>query len=343
MPRPMPADYLQDDEEVLHQTGRHPLSALDGILIATVAAGLAVAGILVGILGYAPGLWRPLGLPAVIAVAVLYGVFCLARYWRVQTSLYTVTSDRTYQAYGRFRFFLGQTTYDKVTDLHVHQSLFGRLFGFGTVRVETAGTGIALDGVHDPFAYKQQIERARTAFLHRLLGERPAVAPRERDEAESEAADGPAEPLWTDRPCLPSFIGQAVGTMSMLIPAVFLLVAGAATEPVMLGIGGFLLLMAVATGLNAWIRYRRTRYHVEERGVVVTSGWLTRRRVETTFEKVTDVTVYQSLAARIFDYGNITINTAGSNTAPVVFQGLRSPETAKRTIDEARRRWEERH
>jgi hypothetical protein len=36
-------------------------------------------------------------------------------------------------------------------------------------------------------------------------------------------------------------------------------------------------------------------------------------------------------------YGNITINTAGSNQAPVVFHGLGDPERIKEIIDEARR------
>jgi uncharacterized membrane protein YdbT with pleckstrin-like domain len=71
---------------------------------------------------------------------------------------------------------------------------------------------------------------------------------------------------------------------------------------------------------------------------VVTTGWLSRRRVETTFEKVTDVTTYQGLVARLLDYGNITINTAGSNVAPVVFLGVGDPDGVKATIDEARAR-----
>jgi hypothetical protein len=44
--------------------------------------------------------------------------------------------------------------------------------------------------------------------------------------------------------------------------------------------------------IQGWIHYRYTRYEVHPWGVVVTSGWLTRRRVEITYDKVTDVTTY---------------------------------------------------
>lgn len=351
MPRPLPVDYLQPDEEVLHDTGRHPLSVLDEVLGMFVLLAVVAGATAWAVLAFVPELWPVVGLPVVAGAGLAFLAFVVARYWRVTTSRYVITPERTYKAYGRLRFMLLQTTYDKVTDLHVRQSLFGRIWGFGTVRLETAGTGISLDGVLDPFGYKQRIESARSGFLHRLVAQhvprhaRP-VRSAAGGTAAAEAAEGSEAPpaeretLWTGRPSIASFLGNGVQAgASLLVGLLFL--TGAAV-----GDGRFVYVAVAfvafgALGLwGAWVRYRYTRYLVEDWGVVVTAGWLTRRRVETTYDKVTDVTVYQGVVGRVLGYGNITINTAGSNQAPVVFAGLRAPESAKDVIDAARRRRE---
>ncbi len=348
MPRPLPVDYLQEDEEALHESGRHPLSVLDELLGMFVLLAVLAAGTAWAVLRFLPQLWLYLGLPVVVAAGVGFVLFLVASVWRVQTSHYVVTPERTYKAYGRIRFNLLQTTYDKVTDLHVRQSVFGRLWGFGTVRLETAGTGIALEGVRDPFGYKQRIEDARSRFIHALVAEHaPSVARRRAREAtastepDAEASPGPERgDLWSGNPTLASFLANGARALVAVFVALVFAVGGAFGESRFLLATGGLLVYAGLVLASAWIRYRYTRYHVEGRGVVVTAGWLTRRRVETTYDKVTDVTVYQGLLARMLGYGNITINTAGSNQAPVVFQGLKDPEGVKAIIDDARRRRE---
>lgn len=341
VPRPANVDYLQPDEEVLHQTGRHPLSVVDEIIGATVLVALVVTGLLVWTVGFQPRFLMPVAVPIMAAVGTVYLIFLVTRYWRVKTSLYTITSDRTYRAHGRLRFFLAQTTYDKLTDMHVKQSLFGRIWGFGTVRLETAGTGISLDGVRDPFGYKQTIEQARSDFVQQLVGERPP--PTTTDGEEEPAIVDEQEEVWVDGPTPASLVG---GIVSVVVLVLFALggtgVALFSRQeafflPVLFGV------LAAFNALGIWVRYRFTRYHVGSRGVVVTSGWLTRRRVETTYQKVTDVTVYQGFLGRLFGFGNITINTAGSSSAPVVFAGVRAPDDVKGLIDETRRRWEARH
>jgi len=354
VPRTPSTDFLQPDEEVLLEARRHPLSIVDDLVVALGTWLVLVGATAYALLAFWPEGWLLVGVPVAITATAGVVLFSLARWWRVRTSVYVVTGERVYKAYGRLRFFLGQTTYDKVTDLHMKQSLFGRRWGFGTVRLETAGAGLPLEGLRDPAAFKRRIEAARAGFVHALAAE---LAPRRlarlgqeggTGQAEGEdAAAGTAdlvdeEDIWSGSPSGPFFAGHSVGGILLATLGVLLLAGTLLVGPGTLLPGALLTLLGAARILGAWVQYRYTRYHLRPGGVVVTSGWLTRRRSETTFEKVTDVATYQSVVGRLLDYGSITINTAGSNTAPVVFQGLADPESVKARIDEARRRWRQR-
>lgn len=357
MASPKPHDHpewLQPDEEVLLITGRHPLSILDSVLWTTIAIGILIAilwGVGLRVLPEA----EPYAVGITVLLVLFWAASMVALYWRVVTSRYIVTADRVYRAHGRLRFFLLQTTYDKVTDLHVDQSLFGRIWGFGNVTSQTAGVGLPMQGVRDPLAMKRRIERARRAFIERLLSEhglkeaeRRAALPRR----ETETAEG-GVPAWVPVEAEEDMVLHRDGPVGFtLVPATLsalavggvgvIMTLGAidAGEPqgIFTFVGPLMLIFAIMTFAQAFIQYRFTRYEVRPWGVVVTSGWLARRRVETTFDKVTDVATYQGVIGRMLDYGNIRINTAGSNTSPVNFNGLARPERVKELIDEARRR-----
>ncbi len=340
MPKPLPVNYLQPGEKVLHQQGRHPLSVLDALLSLVILWAVAIAAILLVVRLYEPATLASVGAPLMALATVLVIGSSIAQWWRMQTSRYVVTPERVYKAYGRLRFFLLQTTYDKVTDIHVKQSLFGRIWNFGTVRLQTAGAGLAMDGVRDPLAVKQGVEEARTAFLEQLLSEHQGrIVTKARTEHGGPALPVSDEPVWRGAPAPSSLVGSLLGMAATVLPALaFILAGGAIGEAPLLLMGLGLFAFATIQGLGAWIRYRYTRYEVRERGVVVTSGWLTRRRVETTYDKVTDVTTYEDILGRLLNYGRITINTAGSNEAPVVFFGLKDNDRVKAIIDEARAR-----
>lgn len=341
MPRPLPADYVKDDEHVILEERRQPRSIVDnliGILITwiLVMVGFGFLVRLITVEQYWTFVWIPWTIATLLAVWS-----ALLVYWRMATSLYVITDDRVYKAFGRFRFNLALTTYDKVTDMQVHQSLFGRIWDFGTVTVETAGSGVAMEGVRSPFRFKHEVEQARDAMIRRLMEEfAPRLAAREAEQTEA-ASEGEVagEPIWTGKPSPASFGASLVG---VVVPFAFLVVFGLGMAFVdawlsLAVVGGSLLFLALIVWA-LYIQYRYTRYELHADGVVVTRGWLSRHRVETTFDKVTDVTTHQDILGRVFDYGRITVNTAGSNQAPVNFQGMRDPDGVKRLIDEARRK-----
>jgi uncharacterized membrane protein YdbT with pleckstrin-like domain len=329
--RPNTVDYLQPDEQPLAEMDRHSASIIDEILFATFGLGVVVFGLLFWTLGFQPEFFMPIAVPALIVSALAYLVLLAMRWLRLTTSRYVLTDQRVYKSYGKFRFFCLQTTYDKVTDLHVKQSIWGRLGNFGTIRVETAGTGVVLEGVRNPFAFKQSVESARSAFISTLIGEHG------KQTKVSDPKKTPSrESLWTGKPAPAAMLGGIIsglmlvgagGASMLLIP----LLGNQAY--IMAGVLSFMGIFAIS---SVYVRHRYTNYIVRAGGVVVASGMLTRKRVETQYEKVTDVTTYQNILGRILGYGDITINTAGSNQAPVVFHGLNQPDHVKRIIDDAR-------
>lgn len=316
---------------------RHPLSLLDEMLLLLLLFGIAIGLDLYLTLALFADLWVSVGLPVLVTLVALLLVLAFVRVRRMMTSRYVVTDQRVYKTYGALRFLLLQTTFDKITDLHVRQSPLGRWKDYATVRVETAGSGIPLEGLRDPYAFKRRIEDARSDFVERLVDEH---FERVGTEKPKRAPRADVRTLWQGAPSLGSQAMRILYAGLAALVGVVLLGIGAVRAPGMLLFGAGFTLFAGLSFYGAYVQLRHTAYHVTDHGVLVTSGLLTRRRVETTYDKVTDVTTYQDVVGRLLDHGNITVNTAGGSQPPVVFQGLGSPEQVKQVIERARQRHE---
>jgi uncharacterized membrane protein YdbT with pleckstrin-like domain len=332
---PRDVDYLQPGEESVLTARRHMLSAVDTFLGLTFLW-LAVTGGLVAVALLGPEVARDAAWTVTALVAVAHVIAMTATHWRRATSLYVVTRERVYGAHGRMRFQLTQTTYDKVTDLHLRQSVFGRLWGYGTVIVQTAGTGLALIGVSDPVAFKQAIEEQREAFIARLVRKAPARATGNAQRDADMRPDAARRVVWEGRPAPASLVGGFTVAIVFLVVGIAVLGVGLATGTPAVWGGAVGIAIAIVTAWGQWIEYRYSRFEVSTRGVALQKGWLSRRRVEATYSKVTDVTVAQDILGRILGYGRIVINTAGSNEAPVVFAGVAQPSQVKAVVDDAR-------
>jgi uncharacterized membrane protein YdbT with pleckstrin-like domain len=127
--------------------------------MSVVASGAAVALILLigGILvGLSTGTALILFLLAVLvtaAWALLETIF-----WK-----YTVTEHRIFVRHGLVSVNEQTARLERVQDITLHQSLFDRLFGVGTLAIDTAGTeGGALEfrGLVDPTQVRELLDRA---------------------------------------------------------------------------------------------------------------------------------------------------------------------------------------
>lgn len=63
------------------------------------------------------------------------------------------------------------------------------------------------------------------------------------------------------------------------------------------------------------------------------TGILNQRTESTMYNNITDVTLNKKFNERIFDVGDIKVNTAGHDGTTLVLNGLKNPEEYKRNIE----------
>ena len=75
-------------------------------------------------------------------------------------------------------------------------------------------------------------------------------------------------------------------------------------------------LLALSTGLRAFIRRATTELAVTDHRVIYKSGLLSRHTIEMNRDKVESVDVDQSLLGRIFGYGTVVVRGTGGSLEP---------------------------
>ena len=76
-------------------------------------------------------------------------------------------------------------------------------------------------------------------------------------------------------------------------------------------------LLAMASGLRAFIRRATTELAVTDHRVIYKSGLLSRHTIEMNRDKVESVDVDQSLLGRIFGYGTVIVRGTGGSLEPI--------------------------
>ena len=76
-------------------------------------------------------------------------------------------------------------------------------------------------------------------------------------------------------------------------------------------------LVALSTGLRAFIRRATTELAVTDHRVIYKSGLLSRHTIEMNRDKVESVDVDQSLLGRIFGYGTVVVRGTGGSLEPI--------------------------
>lgn len=155
-PRP---DYVKATDTPVWMEQPRPISAL--------SSAKAILGILPIL--FFMSLSRPqarLLIPGLLlaALVLLVGM----RYVQITRTQYVATDRRIYARSGVLGTTVNQLTYDKITDITYRQDLLGRLLGYGSVIVTTAGGGaapITMHGLGDPLGAKETIERWRGRYL----------------------------------------------------------------------------------------------------------------------------------------------------------------------------------
>lgn len=152
------ASLLADGERILVVERRHPLFLVGRALpfalaaIALVVAGIWIGTAVSGIAGTAVGIAAliPLAAGAIKVIA-----------WRNER--YVVTNYRIIQVEGILNRRVLDSSLEKVNDILLTQSLFGRLFNYGTLQILTGSdVGVnRLDSLGRPYDFKRAIVDAR--------------------------------------------------------------------------------------------------------------------------------------------------------------------------------------
>ncbi|HUG14407.1 MAG TPA: PH domain-containing protein [Thermomicrobiales bacterium] len=154
-------DLLADGELIKLRAHRHVLFLLLQTLLYVAGA---IALWLLALFAYTRldrvGEWLTLFLLALSIVP-----FCIAAYrflaWKLEE--FAVTNYRIVQVDGILNKRTFDSALEKVNDVEMRQSIFGRLFGYGDIQIIT-GSEIGVNsilGITDPFAFKRALMEAK--------------------------------------------------------------------------------------------------------------------------------------------------------------------------------------
>ncbi|HSF39679.1 MAG TPA: PH domain-containing protein [Thermoanaerobaculia bacterium] len=176
-------EHFQPGEEILYRAETSRISLLPWAVLMGVAI---LAAILIGtVVESVPG-W---GTIAALIVAALLGIVLAWKSYVLRTNEYVLTNHRVIQQTGILNKRSVDSRLDKVNNVEHQQSVWGRIFGFGDVMIDTASeTGTAtFKNISRPLDFKRAIVSATEQY--RTAGRYPAPV----------LASAPAAPSAADR------------------------------------------------------------------------------------------------------------------------------------------------
>ena len=201
---------LTDGEHVLYRTRQHPIGRIVASRWGILMVGLAIVALLVILIGNlgepARGIlgWVTLGLLVLGAVNIAW----VYLHWWAED--YVITNRRILKVEGLFNKRAADSGLEKINDAILEQSVFGRMFDWGDLRVLTAAKEVADDYhlLHHAPTFKKTMLLAKQDIEDELA--RRITAPLEalnaheveedRREAAAEASTRVAAPVAAPQP-----------------------------------------------------------------------------------------------------------------------------------------------
>ena len=144
---------------------RTPLQKGEKILLVTfsswvVLVGPALAALIAVVISFLIGIQQPWAwVPALLGI-----VYFFARYFSWKVNLWVVTNFRVIDETGLVRHFAKESPLDKINNVSYDQNIWGRIFNYGHVEIQTAAQIGATDYflVHHPKRLKDTITQAQS-------------------------------------------------------------------------------------------------------------------------------------------------------------------------------------
>ena len=156
----MAKNYLEgllgENEEIILETHQHWFVLFGKIFLELLLIALIIGGSL-ALSAFYPVAIYGLGLVAVPLIGMLNDILV----WR--NKAYVVTNRRVIQISGVFNKDVVDSSLEKVNDVKMSQSFFGRLFGYGDIEILTASElGVNLfHEINQPVEFKQAMLNAK--------------------------------------------------------------------------------------------------------------------------------------------------------------------------------------
>ncbi len=129
---------LMDGEHVLYRTRQHPLGRIVAARWGIVMVGVAIAALLAIFIGNPGGTARDVLGWITLALLVLGAVDIVWIYLHWWAEDYVITNRRILKVEGLFNKRAADSSLEKINDAILEQSVFGRMFDWGDLKVLTA-------------------------------------------------------------------------------------------------------------------------------------------------------------------------------------------------------------
>jgi hypothetical protein len=93
----------------------------------------------------------------------------------------------------------------------------------------------------------------------------------------------------------------------------------------------FALKFVLTLGLYYFV-WTNNKIVITTRRVIRREGWISKRERSVAIDRIQDITVEYNFWGRIFNYGNLYVETAGGDETEIVFQNVRDPDGLKEAI-----------
>ncbi len=187
MLRPYRETLLAPGEAVVHITRPHVLPHVGALISGASIVLLGLAGYVIAdgpvLLPGDPTIVRPV-VTAVFALSALGGLISIAATWiRWRSREIVVTDRRVLRITGILNKGVVDNSLDAITDLQLHQSIWGRLFNFGDVDILTASDvddevrPDTFPDVAGPVGFMRAVQDRREARRFAVRSAQPPASP----------------------------------------------------------------------------------------------------------------------------------------------------------------------
>jgi len=191
-------NLLSRGEEVVHESRQHWFAVIARTWIWLIVAMVALAGVIV--LSSGDPVFGNAEVDLILTIAVVAALLVSAALvgfvlWDWRSQEWLVTTRRVIRAEGVLNKSMADSSLEKINDARLEQSIFGRVFGFGTLDILTAAEEMGGSNLADFPMIADPIDFKRAMLDQKQMLERPDLAPPRYQHAAQQPEMQRAEPM----------------------------------------------------------------------------------------------------------------------------------------------------